>query len=107
MFRTLLFLGSVNAAISVGMGAFGAHALKDRLSEPMLAVFHTGAHYHFLHSLGLLAIGLASAHLGVSGLLKGAAILMTAGFFVAGLALLATVEVGRGRAAAVAANGGG
>ena len=35
------------------------------------------------------------------------AILMTAGFFVAGLALLATVEVGRGRAVAVAANGGG
>jgi UMF1 family MFS transporter len=30
------------------------------------------------------------------------AILMTAGFFVAGLALLASVEVGRGRAAAIA-----
>jgi len=43
--------------MAVGLGAFGAHALKTRLSAEMLAVWNTAVQYHAWHALGLLAIG--------------------------------------------------
>src|SRR5688500_13763534 len=54
--RTFALLGAVNAFIAVGAGAFGAHGLKKRLDAEMLAVFETGARYHFYHALGLFAV---------------------------------------------------
>ena len=36
-----LRLGSVLGFLGVGLGAFGAHALKSRLSPDLLAVFET------------------------------------------------------------------
>jgi uncharacterized membrane protein YgdD (TMEM256/DUF423 family) len=50
-------LGALNAFLAVAAGAFGAHALKSRLSPEMLAVFETGARYQMYHALGLLAVG--------------------------------------------------
>lgn len=43
--------------VGVGAGAFGAHALRARLSPDLLAVYQTGVQYHLLHAVGLLAIG--------------------------------------------------
>lgn len=51
-------LGAVSGFIAVAMGAFGAHALKERLSEQMLAVYETGARYQMFHALALIAVGL-------------------------------------------------
>ena len=45
--------------IAVAAGAFGAHALRARLSSEMLAVFETGARYQMYHALGLLAVAWA------------------------------------------------
>jgi len=56
--RIFVALGAVNGLISVAAGAFGAHALKARLSPDLLATFETGARYQMFHALGLLAIGL-------------------------------------------------
>ena len=56
--RTFVALGALNALISVAAGAFGAHALKERLAPDMLAVFETGARYQMFHALGLIAVGL-------------------------------------------------
>lgn len=53
--------GAVNAALSVAAGAFGAHALKARLSADMLAIFETGARYHMYHALALVLVGLFAA----------------------------------------------
>jgi uncharacterized membrane protein YgdD (TMEM256/DUF423 family) len=53
MDRIFFALGAVSALISVGAGAFGAHALKARLSSELLAVFETGARYQMYHALGL------------------------------------------------------
>jgi uncharacterized membrane protein YgdD (TMEM256/DUF423 family) len=50
-------LGALNAFLAVAAGAFGAHALKSRLTPDMLAVFETGARYQMYHALGLLAVG--------------------------------------------------
>ena len=37
--RQFLLLGAVSAFLSVALGAFGAHALKDSLDPEMLAIF--------------------------------------------------------------------
>lgn len=58
--RIWLFIGALNAAIAVTMGAAGAHALSPSLADEMRAMFETAVHYHLAHSLALLAIaGLA------------------------------------------------
>ncbi|HEV7928910.1 MAG TPA: DUF423 domain-containing protein [Nitrosospira sp.] len=62
MSRIFLSLGAVNAFLCVGLGAFGAHGLKQRLSVDMLAVYQTGVQYHFYHALGLLVVGLILLH---------------------------------------------
>src|SRR5512145_3409313 len=61
MDRTFLALGALSAGISVAAGAFGAHALKARLPEDLLAVFETGARYQMYHALGLVAAAWAAA----------------------------------------------
>lgn len=43
--------------LAVGLGAFGAHALKVRVSEDALALWKTGVEYHFYHTLALLFLG--------------------------------------------------
>lgn len=52
--RLACFLGFA----TVALGAFGAHALKDRLSGEMLAIFETGVKYQMYHTLALLGFGL-------------------------------------------------
>lgn len=58
MHKIFLFLGSINAFIAVGLGAFGAHGLKAKLSPDMLEIFQTAVKYHLLHALGLILVGL-------------------------------------------------
>ncbi|MEI7998869.1 MAG: DUF423 domain-containing protein [Candidatus Omnitrophota bacterium] len=42
--------------LAVGLGAFGAHALKSKLSEYSLDVYKTAVLYHFIHALGLFVV---------------------------------------------------
>lgn len=58
--RSWFALGAWLAAMGVMAGAFGAHALKDKISPEMIAVYDTGARYHLMHAIGLLAVGLAA-----------------------------------------------
>ena len=51
--------GAWMGALGVALGAFGAHGLKERVSADMVAVWETGARYHVLHALALLATGWA------------------------------------------------
>ena len=55
--RTFVFLGALNGLLSVALGAFGAHALKARLSADLATVYATASEYQAIHSLGLLAVG--------------------------------------------------
>jgi uncharacterized membrane protein YgdD (TMEM256/DUF423 family) len=59
MDRLFFTLGSLSAFIAVGLGAFGAHALKARLDANLLAVFETGVRYQMAHAFALLAVGWA------------------------------------------------
>ena len=51
-------LGGIFGGLSVLLGAFGAHTLKERLSEKSLATFQTGVQYQFIHSLALILVGI-------------------------------------------------
>ena len=53
-------VGAFAAAIGVTLGAFGAHALKLRITEDLLAVFETGVRYQMYHALALLAVAWAA-----------------------------------------------
>jgi uncharacterized membrane protein YgdD (TMEM256/DUF423 family) len=55
MDKTFMFVGALMAGVGVGLGAFGAHGLRGRLSPEMLAVFETGVRYHMYHALAMLA----------------------------------------------------
>lgn len=77
--KIFLFLGGANAALVVILGAFGAHALKTRLTSDMMAIYHTAIQYHLFHALGLIAIGLLAAWWPSSGYLKWAGWIMLAG----------------------------
>lgn len=57
--QRLFATGAALVALAIAAGAFGAHALKDRLSVERLAVFETGARYHMYGALGVLALALA------------------------------------------------
>ncbi len=54
MDKTLIFAGALLGGVGVGLGAFGAHGLRGRLSPEMLAVFETGVRYHMYHALAIL-----------------------------------------------------
>ena len=93
--KLLLLLGSLNAALAVMLGAFGAHALKTRLSEQMMTVYQTGVQYHFYHALGLLLVGIITFHLPVSNWLKLSGGLMFVGIilFSGSLYMLALTNI--------------
>ena len=93
--KLLLLLGSFNAALAVILGAFGAHALKLKLSDQMMAVYQTGIQYHFYHAIGLLILGLIAFHLPASSWLKWSGWLMFAGIilFSGSLYMLALTNI--------------
>ena len=54
MTRFFGVIGALNALLAVAAGAFGAHALKQRLGPDALAVFDTAARYHFMHAIAVM-----------------------------------------------------
>jgi len=80
--KVFIFLGSINAMISVILGAFGAHVLNGRLSTEMMDVYQTGVHYEFYHALGLILVGLVAYHLPQSNYIHWSGWLMFAGIVI-------------------------
>ena len=56
--RGWIALGAGLAGLGVVLGAFGAHALEERLDVEQLAWWETAGQYQMLHALGLVAWGL-------------------------------------------------
>lgn len=77
--KLFLLAASLLLALAVMLGAFGAHALKNRLPSDMLAVYQTAVQYHFYHALGLLLIGVLALQFPTSMWLRAAGGLMLAG----------------------------
>lgn len=81
MERRFFALGAMLAMIGVAAGAFGAHALKSRLTPDMLAVFEVGVRYQLVHALALLAVAWAITRW------PGRAALYAGVLFIAGIVL--------------------
>ena len=53
-------IGAFSLAVAVALGAFGAHGLKNHLDAYLMSVWEKAVFYHLIHSIGLLAVGLAA-----------------------------------------------
>lgn len=68
--KDILIVACILGMLGVGIGAFGAHALKGLLmANNRLDTFELAVRYHFYHALALLAIG-ATFHFGNLTFLK-------------------------------------
>lgn len=54
--RSIGTIAALLGALAVIAGAFGAHALRDTLSDPSLQAWRTAVDYQFWHVLALLGI---------------------------------------------------
>ena len=92
--KNYITLASVLAGTAVILGAFGAHALKEKINLQQLQVFETGVKYQFYHALAILFVALLSEKLNTSGL-NYAVIFFTAGIllFSGSLYLLSTIDI--------------
>ena len=57
MNKKIVLVGVVFIIIAIILGAFGAHAFKDILTDERLASFETGVRYQMYHGLALLILG--------------------------------------------------
>ena len=56
MEKTFLIFATVFGGLSVALGAFGAHSLRDLVTEARLGNFETAARYQMYHALALFAV---------------------------------------------------
>ncbi|MCB0406233.1 MAG: DUF423 domain-containing protein [Bdellovibrionales bacterium] len=69
MAKCFLALSGLFGFFSVALGAFGAHALKEKLDAYQMGVFKTGVEYQFFHALAIALVGVLLLR-GESTLLK-------------------------------------
>lgn len=82
MVRLFVMIGAVAGAAGVGLGAFAAHALQQRVTPERLATFQTGARYQMYHALALIAVAWALSRFGPAWQLTGSGILFAAGILL-------------------------
>jgi uncharacterized membrane protein YgdD (TMEM256/DUF423 family) len=57
--KQIIQTGAIFGMLAVGIGAFGAHGLKEILAETgRTETFETAVKYHFYHSLAIFLIGI-------------------------------------------------
>lgn len=59
--KKIVVTSSILAAVTIGIGAFGAHGLKNLVEAEALASFETGVRYQMYHVIALLIVGFATA----------------------------------------------
>jgi len=57
--KNIVVTASFLTAVTIGMGAFGAHGLKNMVDVAALNTFETGIRYQMYHCLAILVLGLA------------------------------------------------
>ena len=78
-----LLIGAIFGLLSVALGAFGAHALKDKFAEPRYAeTWETAVRYQMYHGLALVIVGLLMNSFGDLASLQWATYLLTAGVVI-------------------------
>ena len=82
MAKLFITLASLSGMLAVCFGAFGAHALRDRLDDYLMGVFETAVQYHFYHALALLAVGVIALNQPQTVMLKSAGWLFLTGTII-------------------------
>ena len=82
MAKVFITLASLSGMLAVTLGAFGAHALKNRLDDYAMGVFQTAVQYQFYHSLALLAVGVIALSHPQAALLRSSGWLFVLGIVV-------------------------
>jgi len=99
-------LGGILGFLGVALGAFGAHALRSRLSPEMLAVFETGVRYQMYHTFAVLIVAAAIGHIGNARLLVAAGWLFFTGVVLFSGSLYALALTGVATLGAITPIGG-
>ena len=82
MDRTFFIIATLFGALAVASGAFGAHALRDRVEPGLLANYQTGVTYMFYHTLALFVAAWAISRWPANALPVWAGWLFIAGILV-------------------------
>ena len=56
--KKIVVTASFLTAVTIAMGAFGAHGLKNMVDVAALNTFETGIRYQMYHCLAILVLGL-------------------------------------------------
>ena len=81
MNKTFLITAAALGALSVMLGAFGAHGLKGRMNAETFEIFETAVKYQFYHVFALLTVGI------ISKFIPGSFLTWSGRFFIAGIVL--------------------
>lgn len=81
MSKRFIQYAALLGALSVALGAFGAHALKKIVDAEAVSTFETGVRYQFYHTFALLSVGFLYRRM-PGKLMEWAGI-----FFISGIAL--------------------
>lgn len=87
-------MGAFYGGLSVVLGAFGAHALKAKLTPEALAIFETGARYQMYHALALIGVGLVATRIDSTALkVSGSALFAGTLIFSGSLYALSLLDI--------------
>ncbi|MCY0865312.1 MAG: DUF423 domain-containing protein [Sulfobacillus sp.] len=77
---SLLFVAAVLGFLGVGLGAFGAHGLRAKITPESLAVYQTGVQYHLIHTVAMVLAALLTDRLAATNW-----VLLAGWFFFGGI----------------------
>ncbi|MFO5529052.1 MAG: DUF423 domain-containing protein [Cuspidothrix sp.] len=83
MTQFFLTIAAIFGGLSVTGGAFGAHALREKISERSLEIFDTGARYQMYHAIALLLVAILMSRLET----PPTALLVSGWLFIIGVAI--------------------
>ena len=58
MHKSFIRASAILGLLSVALGAFAAHALKQKISDYAVNIFETGVRYQFYHAFAIMATGI-------------------------------------------------
>jgi uncharacterized membrane protein YgdD (TMEM256/DUF423 family) len=75
-------VGAFALALAVMLGAFGAHALRERLDAYSMGIYEKAVFYHFIHALGILIVSMRMRSDWVCGLLCAGIVLFSGSLYL-------------------------
>jgi uncharacterized membrane protein YgdD (TMEM256/DUF423 family) len=79
--RGLLLAAALAGFTGLVAGTFGAHGLKGRIAEDMLANHHTGVLYHLIHAVALLSVAI------IAGALRSSLAIVSGSLMLVGIVI--------------------